>query len=54
MITVNDLWNVFATTGKVEDYLKYKQNEQKGNAEKNNEAFYQRVDYPRTDDRRER
>ncbi len=51
---MDDLWNVFASTGRVEDYLRYKENECKGKVENTNEAFNQGVNHQGTDNRRER
>lgn len=51
---MDDLWNVFTSTGKVSDYLNYKKQEHKGNIEFSNEASNQRVDNTRTDSGRER
>ena len=47
---MQDLWNVFTQSGKIEDYLKYKEAEQQ---EGTNANDGERFNYQRTDDRRE-
>lgn len=44
-----DLWNAFAQSGKINDYLKYKKQEQEQNCANNNQGFNNQ----RADDRRE-
>lgn len=51
---MDDLWSVFASTGKIQDYLKYKQSEQKGTLQNTDEARVQGNYYSRTDGGRER
>ncbi len=46
-----DFWSNFTTSGKVEDYLKYKSSEQE--AKVKNENYYQGLDYKGTNNRGE-
>lgn len=47
---MNELWNFFALSGKIEDYLKYKENEKQEEAYADN---HQGLGNPGADGRRE-
>lgn len=50
---MNDLWQQFTLSGRVDDYLKYKENQQIEGLNINNENNNQGINYQRADDRRE-
>jgi hypothetical protein len=50
---MDDLWQQFTQTGKVDDYLKYKQNEEKESINLTNAVNNQGLDNKGTNNRRE-